>query len=182
MKYLLYTFLFLLSACSTVQVETDYNPGFDFGTLSSYAIVHKEKADDDTLKNGRIIRALRAGLNVRGYVEQDRETADFYVLFHTRVRSRTRIDTDYEFVGLYPYRWYGYYAPMTLRTTRVSSYDEEKLIVDVVVPEGNRIVWRGMATDRTQDFDTPEERIAYINRVIASLLDGFPPQAAPKKR
>lgn len=182
MKYLLSMLLILLlGACSTLQVERDYNPEFNFSALASYAIVHNTEAEEDALKNGRIIRALKSVMGAKGYREAPRATADFLVLFHTRVRSRTRIDTDYEFVGLYPYRWYGYYAPMAM-TTRVSTYDEEKLIVDVVSPEGNQIVWRAMATDRTRYLDTPEERIAYINEVIAALLESFPSRNAGREQ
>ncbi len=174
--------LLLLSACSTMKVETDYSPEFAFDTLSTFTIVHKDKEGDNTLTASRIIDALSNDLTTKGYQAVERSAADYYVLFHTDVRSKTKVDTDYQSLGMYPYRYgrgpgrgYGYnYGGMTTSTTRVYTYDEGKLIVDIVDPRDNDIIWRGIATDRLKSHDDPDERRAYIDEVIAELLKTFP--------
>jgi len=167
--------ILFLTACSSVRVETDYSTKFSFDTLSTFAIVHQERNGDDTLTNTRIIHALKDDLASKGYQAVDRDTASYYVLFHTDVRSKTRIDTDYRSVGMYPYA-YGYRS-MMVPTTRVTSYDEAKLIVDVVDPTDNMIIWRGIATDRLRSHETPQERTSYIDEVITALLKTFPERA-----
>ena len=63
MRYLLnIMIIILLGACSSLKVQTDYNPEYDFSQLAAFAIVHRDKAGDDTLQNDRILRALRADL------------------------------------------------------------------------------------------------------------------------
>lgn len=170
-----------LSACSTLKVQSDYNPEFDFSKLQTFALIHKDKAGDDTLKNDRIVHAIRRNLAAKHYTEASREEADFYVLFHTDIQSKTQIDTDYEFVGLYPYGYYGYFPMMAVPTTRVSTYEEAQIIVDIVRPQGNKIIWRATATDRLKSFKTPQERIGYINRAIDAMLEDFASRAIQPK-
>ncbi|MEA3372701.1 MAG: DUF4136 domain-containing protein [Campylobacterota bacterium] len=182
MKYFFSIFLMLLlSACSTINVETDFNPEFSFNSLKTYAVIHKNKTGDDTLANDRIIEAINSDLRSKGYRTVSREEADYLVLFHTDVRNKTRIDTDYQHVGMYPYR-YGYRSAMMVPTTRTYTYDEGKLIIDFVEPAENKIFWRGIATDRLKSFDSPEERIKYIHDAIGSLLKTFPATSAASRK
>lgn len=169
---LLITLTLFITACSTVRVETDYDPDFAFATLSSFAVVHKYKAGDDTLTGERIIRAVTRNLRAKGYSEASKESADFLVLFHIDVKSKTQIDTGYEYVGMFPY-YYGY-PGMMVPVTHAYSYDEGNLLVDIVNPDGNKIVWRGVATDRIKSHSTPEQRSEYIRKVIDELLMSFP--------
>ncbi len=168
--------LLLLSACSTMKIETDYSPEFAFDTLSTFTVVHKDKEADNTLTTSRIIDAIDDDLTSKGHKAVKRSAPDYYVLFHTDVRSKTKIDTDYQSLGMYPYRYgrgYGY-GGRTTATTRVYTYDEGKLIVDIVDPKQNKIIWRGIATDRLKSHDDPEQRRSYINEVITELLKNFP--------
>lgn len=166
--------LFVLG-CSTVQVETDYDPEFSFASLERYAIIYKPKIGSDTLTDGRIIKAIDNAMAAKGYSSAERKHADFYVVFHTDVTSKTKVVTDYQHVGLYPYG-YGYsgYGGMLIPATRAYTYDEAKLIVDFLDPGENKIIWRGIATDRIKSHDTPEKRSKYIDEVITRLLKSFP--------
>ncbi len=178
MKYFLIMYLmFILSACSTINVETDFDPDFTFTSLKTFAVVHKNKTGDDTLTADRIIEAISTDLQTKGYSPVTRAKADYLILFHTDVRSKTRIDTDYQYVGMYPYR-YGYGSAMMVPSTHTYTYDEGKLIIDFVAPDENKIFWRGVATDRLKSFDSPEERIKYINEAISTLLKTFPSRTA----
>lgn len=174
----LFLFILFFNACSTIKVKTDYNPDFAFNTLSAFAIVHKEHTGDDTLANDRIINAIKNNLTAKGYKATDKAVADYYVLFHTGVRSKTKIDTDYQHVGMYPYHYgYGYQGSAITPATRIYTYDEGKLLVDIVDPDQNKIIWRGIATDRIKAHETPKERTEYIDEVITSLLASFPNRA-----
>ena len=136
--------------CSSLRVATDYNPDFIFEKLSTYAIVHKEKIGDNTLKNDRIKRAIHEQMELKGYQTTSRDSADFLILFHTDVTTRKQIDTSYRFVGIYPY-YYGFHSMMLMPSTRTHTYKESKLIVDMVDPSNNKIIWRAVATDRCPD-------------------------------
>ncbi len=164
----------LISGCSSLKVATDYDPSADLTSPKNFSIVHKALEGEDTLTSDRIIAAIKTELIKKGYKETSRDAADFYVLFHTGVTSKTRIDTDYQYVNMYPYS-YGYgYRTVAVPQTRTYTYDEGKLIVDAVVPEKNKIIWRGTAVDYLKHQKTPEEKTAYINKVLNALMKKFP--------
>lgn len=172
--YLLALFLILFSGCSSLKVQTDYDPDAGISAPKNFAVVHKTVEGEDTLTSDRIIAALKSELAQKGYVESPQEDADFYLLFHTGVTSKTRIDTDYQYVNMYPYTYgYGYHT-IAVPQTRTYSYEEAKLIVDAVVPGKNKIIWRGTAVDYLKNMKTPQEKTAYINKVVKGLLKSFP--------
>lgn len=173
---LLFAFLlaFLISGCSSLKIATDYDPSANMTPPKNFAIVHKDLEGQDTLTADRIIAALRSELKAKGYIETPKESADFYLLFHTGVTTKTRIDTDYQYVNMYPYS-YGYgYSMVVMPQTRTYSYDEGKLILDAVLPQKNKIIWRGTAVDYLKDLETPQEKTAYINKVLKALMKRFP--------
>ncbi|WP_456452965.1 DUF4136 domain-containing protein [Hydrogenimonas sp.] len=174
--------LLLLAGCSSLQVSSDYDPEFDFSRLRKAAILYPESKDDViTLAQQRFAAAIEEELKRKGFTVTDRRHADFLVLFHLNVTERRQLVTDYEMVGLYPYayypHWYGGYG-MAVPVTREYTWTEGKFVVDVIDPKGNRIVWRGVATDRLKEFDTPQERAAYIRQVVAQVLKNFPPHTS----
>jgi len=165
---------FFLSAlfvgCSSIQVSHDYDPEFKLDALHAYTIINKTKEGDDTLTHDRIIHAIHHALAIKGYHKESKDKADFYILFHLDVASKTRIDTDYQFVGMYPYGMGG----GMMQTTRVDNYDEGKIVIDLINPKDNKIIWRSIATDRLETLDTPNERTEYINEVITKALQDIP--------
>ena len=164
----------LLSGCSTLKVDTDYDPSVELTPPKNFAVVHKALDGDDTLTDDRIIKALRVELTEKGYVESIQSEADIYFIFHTGVTSKTRIDTDYQHINMYPYS-YGYgYQSVVIPRTRTYTYHEAKLIIDATLPKTNKIVWRGTAKDYLKDYDTPKEKSRYINKVVKALLENFP--------
>lgn len=162
--------LLLITGCSSIRVSSDYDPDFKAETLHAYAIINKAKEGDDTLTMDRIQHAISHNLAQKGYHKVAKEDADFYVLFHVNVESKTRIDTDYQYVGVYPYRFGG----GMVATTNTVNYDEGKLIIDMINPTDNKIIWRSTATDRLHTLETPKERTVYINEVITKALKDFP--------
>ena len=174
-------FALLITGCSTLKVETDFDPNVKMASPKNFHIVHKHQAGDDTLTNDRIIEAVQNKLTAQGYKSTSKENADFFILFHTGVITKSRVVTDYKYVNMYPYSYgsgfgYGYsgYGTAVVPESKNYSYKEGKLIVDAVFPKGNRIFWRGIATDQLQSLDTPQERLEYINTVIDTLMEKFP--------
>ena len=166
-----YSLLLILAitGCSTIKIETDYDESVDISSLNSFALIHKDQNGSDTLTNARISHALEQNLGEKGYHEVEDERADFLVTFHTAVESKTRIDTDYQSMGRYPYRYGGH----MIQTTSTYNYKEARLIVDFLEPSENKIIWRGIAVDYLKKQSTPEERNIYIHKVVNELLETF---------
>ncbi|WP_345973470.1 DUF4136 domain-containing protein [Sulfurimonas diazotrophicus] len=166
--------LLLLAGCSSLQVQSDYDPKFDFTPLERFAVVYPRKEGVTTLTQSRIAEAITAGMTRKGYTAVAKEQADFILIFHTDVTTRREVTTDFQMVGFFPYYGYGYGASMTVPIQREYEYDEAQIIIDALNPDGNKIFWRAATTDRLKSFDTPEERTVYINELVAESLKTFP--------
>ena len=167
--------LFFLSACSSLHVDHDYNPAYDFSKLKKVAIVYAQ-SDDGTisLAQQRFAAAIKETMERKGFAVTDREHADFLMVFHLNVTEKRQLVTDYEMVGLYPYHPY-YYGAGVVPVTREYTWNEAKIVIDAIDPDGNKIFWRGLATDRLHHFETPQERMRYTREVVARILENFPP-------
>lgn len=166
----LLTLSLLFSACSTLKVERDYDTSFDMTQLHKFAIIEDEQEFKDTLTTNRIDGAITQELKLKNYSLAKRESADFLIYYHISVKNKTQVFTDYQRVGMYPYRYRGMLVP----TTHSYNYDEAQLIVDMIDPKDNNVIYRTSVKDELQTFDTPEEKTVYINKVIKSLLKDFP--------
>ena len=159
--------------CSSLKVNVDYDPEFNFTAQKSFAVVHHNKEGEDTLFNDRFIEALEADLDTKAYVKEQKDSADLIFVFHVDVESKTDIDTDYTMIG---YGRYGYGGHM-VATTRTYKYKKGTLIIDALNPKDKKIVWRGIATDILKSHNTPAERTAYIKKVVKDTMKDFPSKA-----
>jgi len=176
----------LLAGCSTIQISDDYNPDFNFKKLSSFVVLYNKSAD--SLSKDRIVKALTEAFEAKGYKAVSKDKANFYVVFHTHVTDKSQIVTDYKVIGVpyYGYNYHGYRHPYrynggtaVVPVTRQINYKEGKLVVDALDAKTKKIFRRGTATDRLKSLKTPEERWAYIKRVVTKLLQSFPAKNKP---
>lgn len=159
---------FVFSACSTLSVQNDYDPDFDFSKVHTFAVKHKPKKGEDGLTAKRITHALIKALKAKGYKEVGAKDADLVFLYHINVTNKTEIYTDYQIVG------YGRYGGMVVSSPRSYNYDEGKLIIDAYDPKNNQTVYRVVLTDEIKKQKTPKERQIYIEKAIQKALEDFP--------
>jgi len=176
MKQVIFTVLIALvfSACSTLTVNVDYDPEFDFASQNTFAIVHYNKEGDDTLFNDRFVNALEADLLAKNYIKKEKDVADLIFVFHVNVENKIDIDTDYVGLG---YRRYGYGGHV-----RMTTYEYEKgtLVIDALNPKDNKIVFRSIATDILKTHKTPQKRTQYLNNVVKEAMKDFASKAHVK--
>lgn len=168
--------LWIFTGCSSLRISVDYDPSFDFNAPQSFAIAHYNKEGEDTLFNDRVINALQKDLQSKDYTKRAKEEADLIVTFHTNIENKINIDTDYQMIG---YTGYAYGGSM-VATTRTYNYKKGTLILDILNPKNEKIVWRGMATDILKEHKTPQERMAYINKVVKEVMKNFPHRSASR--
>ncbi len=166
--------IILLTACASVQIQTDYDPSVDMSTLKTFTIVHKMQPKEDTLTADRIQEAITKTLQTKSFTSVSQKEADFFVVYHLDVKNKTRVDTTYQNVGLYPYHFGG---GMMIASNQTVEYDEGQLIIDIMNPTSRKIIWRGMGIDRIKSFKSPQERTEYIHKAVAKILEEFPPKS-----
>ena len=63
-------------------------------------------------------------------------------------------------------------------TTHNVTKDKESLDINMVDPKTQKTFWRAAVSKKRRDFKSPQERSAYFNKTVASMLKSFPAQSA----
>ena len=101
----------------------------------------------------------------RGYA-LDPSAPDFRIAYYASARERLDV-TQWNYG--YPGRWGGWYPrqPYT-----VTPYTEGTVIIDVIDPKTNDLLWRGRGAARTTD--DPAEFQAYLRDAVQAIVRKFP--------
>jgi len=189
-RRLLGTLLILaLSGCSSMTVNSDYDPSEDFKALKTYDWIPggrkptgDPRIDDNTLLDTRVRRAVDSELAAKGFRKLTDGQPDFWVVYHVTLDKKTDITTLNNYYGYGPGWGYGYGSPYRPygwggpRETYVYQYEEGTLILDIVEPGTRELMWRGYATDEVQLSDSPGKKEAQVNEAVSRILALFPPK------
>lgn len=177
----------LAVSCTTLQVTVDYNPDFDFGDISSYAWLPNDAPAgtdfrvNNALVNDRVVAAVDARLEAKGYRKIDSGTPDVYVSWLGAIDRKLRVDTINNYYGTYGHGRHGCCWGGPQRTI-ISEYDEGTLIIDVLNGADHKLVWRGTGSDYIRATKSPEETTRNINAAVTGILENFPPRAPDTSR
>ena len=173
-----------LVACTGITVNTDYDTERDFNSLSTYAWMEpKQKLIidplvDNDLMNKRVRRAVESQLAALGFVKAEGDKgADFFITYHVSAETKLSVNSFHSSYGYYPSCWngcYGYGAGYG-RDVSVRQYKQGTFMLDVIAPASSELIWRGVAGQRLNN-GTPQERDAYVDKIVAAILLEFPPQ------
>lgn len=173
----------MLVSCSTVKVIADYDRGTDFAQYKSYAFYKTgiDRAQISDLDKKRILRAIEAEMDARGYVKS--ETPDLLVSIFTT--EKERIDV-YNNIGWgYGWGWgWGYYNPWYWGGgwygPTVTSSTEGSLYIDLIDSRRKELVWQGKGTGVLGSSGNIEKKEARIREFVSSILSKYPPGATAK--
>ncbi len=163
-------FIVLISGCSTLEVNVDYDASYDFTKVKKVAVVHEYEVSENSLLNDRIVNALIKDLDSKNYRNVHSTEADLIFVFYTQAKDKTQINTDYMSMGR-RYRFGGMMA-----TTSTYDYTEGTLVVDALNPQTKKIVWRAIGTKELNQNKTPQEKTQAINKAIVKIMEKFPKQ------
>lgn len=184
----------LLVGCSSLQVQVDHIPDYDFSSLSTFSVVYTKKNDGKDFNRARIANILETYMKNKDYKSVDKSKADFYITMHLHIQKKSQVETNYETIGIRPIRYpllqldpilqpRGIRTPYvrtmeadTRVTERTYEYEEGKLILEIFDVNKNAVVWQGVAKDELSTGLTQEEKSAYIGNVIEELFKDFPPK------
>ena len=175
--------LVICGACSTLSVNTDFNPSYDFTQLKTYAWLDNGPLPscDARINNDLVIDRIRAAvertLAAKGYVKTENGAADFMVSWFGAIDKKIQLQSIDHYYSPYGYGalyrdpfWGG-----GMRTTTAIEYEEGTLVVDILDPVQHKLMWRGTGIDRLSGNKNPEEVTRNINTAIAAILADFPP-------
>ena len=162
--------------CSSLTVTTDYDPSQDFSGYKTYrwATTQEVNPNDVLTKNpivlNRVVKGINEALQEKGYVlAKEGEAPDFVVMTHAGLK--TRMNVTHTRYGWYD-PWWGPYGG----STQVSYYEEGSLVIDIIDWNEKELSWRGIGKGVvTQVSSNKEERQLEINKIVAKILEDFPP-------
>jgi len=171
--------LTVLSACKIgPPVTTDYDTSYDYSMLRNYAwVIKKEPSKVSTLENRRQINAIETVLNRKGFnMVASQDKPDFLIRTHTITDKKVDVNTFYSLWGYYPY-YHHYHGPHYYNRTIVREYEVGTLVLDIVDPIKEEVIWRGSVSRKLGVYlnRTPEERASIALTNADYLLKSFPP-------
>lgn len=154
----------LLGGCSTVAVSTDWDRSVDFSGYRTFRWAPTKESKDmrraeGSLLDTRIRRAVAETLTAKGFAASE-GAADLLLVY--RVSSRNRTDV---------YRASTYRRPFG-RVVDVHQYREGTLVLMIVDPQLDQVIWEGVGTDAIDRDDQGEK----IPQIVAKILEEFPPR------
>lgn len=167
----------VLGACASAPVSIDYDAARPVPPAKTYALVApvaEAGVPFQSLDNNRIEAALRQQLGARKLQEVARDKADILLVY--RVEQQRKLDDSGFSVGFGVGS--GNLGLGMSTGPAAKEIREGVLVVDVVDPSVQQVVWSARANRYLQESMKPEQRSALINELVAAMLASFP-QGAP---
>lgn len=174
--------LVVCAACSTLSVNTDYNPAYDLTRLRTYAWLDNGQvpSNDARINNDLIIDRVRTAVEntlvAKGYVKTEAASADFMVSWLGAIDKTLQVETIDHFYSPYGYGalardpfWNG-----AMQTPTAREYEMGTLVVDILDPKQHKLIWRSTGKDYLKSKKDPEAVTEGINKAITAIMKDFP--------
>lgn len=183
---------FFIVGCTSLELSTDYDESIDFSSFKTYRWHSKNEHNEASLKyldqimDQRIRSAIDAQLQQQNFIKIESGTADFWVNYSVIVKEKVDIKTYNNYNGMYPgyrYRYgYGYYGSgmgvglNSTSNTQVTYYNQGTLIIDILKPTNDQLMWRGAADGRLPKNTNRKENDSLVKKYVSTVLSQFPPK------
>jgi hypothetical protein len=182
--------LLFITACSNFTVDSDYTPETDFDAFKTYSWYSAKLRDPQSLDllggdifDKRVRYNIDQQLQAKGFVLKTEGEVDFKVNYDVLTEDRQDIRTYNTYGGMAPgfgyhggYGYGGMNMGMGTSQTQVVNYKQGQLIIDIILPQDEVLVWRGTAEGRIPKNEKPEKREKGTQQLIAQILSNFPPK------
>ncbi len=164
--------LFVLSACSSVSVYSDFDKGVDFSQYKTYAFHRKgiDRVQISEMDKKRILQAIDLELGKKGMAKS--ENPDLLINIFTK--EREQVDVNQYNMG-WGYGWRGGWNPYLWGGQNfVSTSTEGTLYIDLIDSKRKELIWEGEGVGYlTQNRSGKDAR---INEFVAKILAQYPPK------
>jgi len=172
--------LIVLQGCSGITVSQDYEKEYNFAGLKTFAWKPDgEKGygvKDNDLVDKRIRTAIENNLLEKSYRLVDSYNPDFFISYNVTVEQKITSSGLSGGVSI-GRSSYGRYGGIGMSSgSDVRAYDQGTLLIDVTIPLGDKLVWRGISTQSVSEHSSPEKSTANINETVEKVLAQFPPK------
>ena len=161
---------FILTSCSSVYVNTDYDKKANFESYKTYAYNKSsiDKLEISDLDKKRILYAIDAVMPTKQFSKS--ENPDVLINIFTKERERVNVYNNMSWG--YGFGW-GWGPGWGMGFTQTTTTPEGTLYIDIVDAKSKELVWQGIGTGYlTTNFEKKDERIAEF---VSKILEKYPP-------
>ncbi len=185
LKFFLFSGVFFLPGLLLAQkVEVDYAHGEDFSKYKTYTWVKEPNVESpDQLVEQRIVSNVDETLAKKG-LKRVESGGDVMVAYQSSISKQTQLTTMTSGMGGgwgYGPGWgrgWGYGRGMmggsSVSTTTVNTIPIGTLVIDLLDPKQQKLVFRGIATDTLSS--KPEKNTQKIVKSVNKIFDKYPPK------
>ncbi|MFT5730102.1 MAG: hypothetical protein ACI8PB_004277 [Desulforhopalus sp.] len=174
-------FMLMLSACGSVNVQTEIGAGADFAKLGSFGWLEKGDValDGVEVRNPDVDKWVKASvekqLQSKGYKKATNNQPDFLVSWIGAIEKKVKVDSIEHFYSSYGYGPVAAGMPLEAKKgDTVREYEEGTILLDVLDPINHTMLWRGRGTDRLLQGMEKGDAALYVDRVVKNILKTFP--------
>jgi len=163
--------ILMLSACSSIQVNYDYEKTADFETYKTYDYYSDMNTGLSELDTRRFLNAMDTALQSRGYTLS--ATPDFLI----DIKSSEYQDVQSNNVGVgVGGTGSNVGGGISLGIPIGMNKLNRELIIDFVDENKNGLFWQAVTQSNYNPNASPEKREAQFQAIVAKVLEGFPPE------
>lgn len=168
--YILTILTLCLTSCISVNVSSDYDSKTSFETYKTFAYSKSgiDKAEINDLDKKRILRALDAELQIKGFTKS--ETPELLISFFTKSSEEVNVNRNNFGWG---FGW-GFYGANF--GTTVSRSTQGVLYINLIDAKTKELIWQGKGSGYLTNGSV-EKKEARIQEFVSKILEAYPPQS-----
>jgi hypothetical protein len=169
-KFLPVLAFIVLTSCSSVSVNSDYDKKANFENYKTYAYLKSaiDKAEISDLDKKRILYSIDESMTSKGFTKS--ENPDLLISIFTKENQRVDVYNNSGFNwGFSPF-W-----GMGIGYSNVRTTPEGTLFIDLIDAKSKELIWQGEGTGYlTKDTDKKDARIKeFVDKILAQ----YPPNS-----
>ena len=169
-RHLLLLLASILAGCANYNVQTDQDPAVDFSRYHTYFWKHLPDSGN-ALMDRRIVAAVDAQLLTKGWRKAPASSAQTALAASVATREAQQMMTYHDNWGPAWQGW-GRRGPV-MSTTRVLTYQEGTLVLDLYDAQTKEAIWRGSAMHTVNT--NPQKMTRIIEDGVREIFEKFPP-------
>lgn len=181
---LFFSVLLLVGCANKPYVSTDYDAGYNFAALKTYAIKENKPDSKENLlispfTFSHIHSLVNSELAKRYQAVAGTGAPDFYVSYHLVMEEKLDPRSYDDLYGAgYWGRGYRYPSPFFYHPVPaggVDVYNQGSLIIDMVDAKTQQPIWRGVSEKRLNKGLNPQKQREILTSAVLEVLSKFPP-------
>jgi hypothetical protein len=163
--------LFILTSCSSVRVNVDYDKKANFESYKTYAYLKSavDKVEISDLDKKRILHSIEDAIVTKGLTKS--ETPDILVSIFTKENQRVDV---YHNSGFGWGMGWGYSPYMGLGFNSTYITPEGTLYIDLIDAKTKELVWQGEGNGYLTK--NSQKKDARIKEFVDKILSQYPPE------